>query len=80
MDEITMIEVPVEPDTARALTDAHRRAAVGRLIDRIVRPTRSHDPLNAILEATSNEAHAAGLTDMEIDAELAAYNAERRQD
>ena len=73
------IEIPVEAETAQALTDAHRRAAVGRLIDRMVRPTGKDDPLAAVLEATAQQAGREGLTDDEIDAELAAYNAERRQ-
>ena len=79
MNQVTTIQIPVEPETAQALTDARRRVAVGRLIDRIVRPTRGDDPLAAILEATARAAHQAGLTDEDVDAELAAYNAERRQ-
>jgi hypothetical protein len=79
MNEVTTIQIPVEPATAQALADARRRAAVGRLIDRIVRPGRGDDPLASILEATARDAHEAGLTDDAVDAELAAYNAERRQ-
>lgn len=79
MDQVTTVEIPVEPATARALTDARRRAAVRRLIDRIVRPTPGDDPLAAVLEATARAAHDAGLTDEEVDAELAAYNTEHRQ-
>jgi hypothetical protein len=36
------------------------------------------DRLAALLEATAAEAKTAGLTDEEVEAELAAYNAERR--
>ena len=79
MSEIVTVEIQVNLDTAHALTNDRRRAAVGRLIDRIVRPGRAGDPLAAILEATALRAREAGLTDAEIDAELAAYNAERRQ-
>jgi hypothetical protein len=79
VNPVTTIQIPVEPDTARALTDARRRIAVGRLVDRMVRPTREDDPLAAILEATARTVQEAGLTDDEVDAELAAYNAERRQ-
>jgi hypothetical protein len=79
VNQATTIEIPVEPDTAKALADSRRRIAVGRLIDRIVRPTRGDDPLAAILKATAREAHEAGLTDEEVGAELAAYNAERRR-
>ena len=80
MNQVTTIQIPVEPDTAKALTDTQRRAAVGRLIDRIVRPTGGDDPLAAVLEAAARSAQEAGLSDDDVDNELAAYNAERRQD
>jgi uncharacterized membrane-anchored protein YjiN (DUF445 family) len=79
MNQVAKIEIPVEAETAAALSDARRREAVGRLVDRMVRPTRDDDPLAAILEATARQAREEGLTDEQIDAELAAYNAERRQ-
>jgi hypothetical protein len=79
VNELAKVEIPVEPETARALADAHRREAVGRLVDRMVRPTGADDPLAALLEATARRARESGLTDEEIDAELAAYNAERRR-
>ena len=78
MNEAAKIEIPVEAATAQALADARRREAVGRLVDRIVRPTREDDPLAALLEVAARRAREEGLTDAEIDAELAAYNAERR--
>jgi hypothetical protein len=45
----------------------------------MVRPSSKDDLLAAVLEATAAEARQLGLTDGDIDAELAAYNAERRQ-
>jgi hypothetical protein len=77
MNQMSSIKIPVEAATAAALSDARRLEAVGRLIDRLVRP-RADDPLIGLLERTSAEAHEAGLTDDELTAELAAYNAERR--
>jgi hypothetical protein len=77
MNEVSKIEIPVEPATAAALSDARRREAVGRLVDRLVRPG-ADDPLIALFERTATEAQQAGLTEAEIEAELAAYNAERR--
>ena len=77
MTLVTKIEIPVEAATAAALADARRRAAVGRLVDRLVRPG-ADDPLIALFERTAADAQKAGLTEAEIDAELAAYNAERR--
>lgn len=79
MNETTRIEIPVEAETARALADARRREAVGRLVDRMVRPGHADDPLAALLEAAAHRAREAGLTDEDVDAELAVYNAERRQ-
>jgi hypothetical protein len=77
MNEVTKIEIPVAEATAAALSDARRREAVGRLVDRLVRPG-ADDPLIALFERTAAEAREAGLTEAEIEAELAAYNAERR--
>lgn len=77
MSQASKIEIPVDPATAAALSDARRLQAVGRLIDRLVRPG-ADDPLIALFERTSAVAHKAGLTDEEIKTELAAYNAERR--
>jgi hypothetical protein len=78
VNQVTKVEIPVEAETAQALGDERRRAAIGRLIDRMVRPTAADDPLASVIEATSRQARERGLTDEEIDAELVAYNAERR--
>jgi hypothetical protein len=77
MNQLSSIKIPVEPATAAALSDARRLQAVGRLIDRLVRPGPD-DPLTALMERTSAEARESGLTDDEINAELTSYNAERR--
>ncbi len=74
---MSKIEIPVAEATAAALSDARRREAVGRLVDRLVRP-EGDDPLIVLFERTAAEAREAGLTEAEIDAELVAYNAERR--
>lgn len=77
MSQAAKIEVPVAAATAAALADARRLEAVGRLIDRLVQPG-TDDPLIALFERTATEAREAGLTEAEIEAELAAYNAGRR--
>ncbi len=77
MTQVSKIEIPVAEATAAALSDARRREAVGRLVDRLVRP-EGDDPLIALFERTAAEARKTGLTEAEIEAELAAYNAERR--
>ena len=77
MSQASKIEIPVEAATAAALSDGRRLEAVGRLVDRLVRPG-ADDPLVALFERTAAEAREAGMTEAEIEAELAAYNAERR--
>ncbi len=77
MNEVSKIEIPVEEATAAALSDTRRLEAVGRLVDRLVRPG-ADDPLLALFERTAAEAREAGLSEAEIEAELAAYNTERR--
>ena len=77
VNQVSRIEITVDEATAIALSDERRREAVGRLIDRLVRPGVD-DPLAALFERISGEAVEAGLSDAEVDAELAAYNAERR--
>ena len=77
MNDVSKIEIQVEAATAAALSDTRRLEAVGRLVDRLVRPGVD-DPLVALFERTSAEAHQVGLTEDEINAELAAYNTERR--
>jgi hypothetical protein len=83
VNQIAKIEISVDSETARALADPHRLEAVGRLVDRMVRPSAKDDPLAAVLDATATataaDARERGLTDEDIDAELAAYSAERRQ-
>ena len=71
---MSKIAVQVEEATASAPVDARRLRAVGRLIDRLVRPGVD-GPLIALFQTTSAEADKAGRTEDEI---RAAYNAERR--
>ena len=77
MTEVSKIEIPVQPEIARILSHPRNLEAVGRLVDRLVQ-SGEDDPLIALFKRTSAEAEAAGLTEADIDAELAAYNAERR--
>jgi len=77
MNQVSKIEIPVSEATASALSDARRREAVGRLVDRMVQPGID-DPLIALLSRISVEAQACGVTEADIEKELAAYNAERR--
>jgi hypothetical protein len=78
MDNAVDVTIPVEPEAAAALADTRNRQAVGRLISRILNPRSGPSPLARAITELKAEVKAAGLTDAEIDAELAAYNAERR--
>lgn len=78
MDSTVDVTIPVEPEAAAALTDPRNREAVGRLVSRVLRPRAGPSPLAQAIAAMKADARAASLTDADIDAELAAYNAERR--
>ena len=79
MDKTVDVTIPVEPEAAAALTDLRNREAVGRLVSRIFRPASGSTPLAQAIAEIKADARATGLSDAEIDAELAAYNAERRE-
>jgi len=79
MADPVMVEIPLTPEAAEALADPERRERIGRLVSSILRPqSPSDDPLAGIFASIKQAARADGLTDAEIEAELAAYNAERR--
>jgi hypothetical protein len=72
------VTIPVEPEAAAALLDPRNRQAIGRLVSRVLRPRSGPSPLAQALADMKADARAAGLTDADVDAELAAYNDERR--
>jgi hypothetical protein len=78
MDNMIDVTIPVEPEAAAALADTRDREAVGRLISRVLSSRSGPSPLAEAIAALKVEVRQAGLTDAEIDAEIAAYNAERR--
>lgn len=73
MPDTVPVTIEVEPGAAAALGDPRTRAAVGRLVSRVLSPR----PGPSDLAQAIAEARAAGLTDADIDAELAAHEAER---
>jgi hypothetical protein len=79
MEKTVDVIIPVEPEAAAALVDARNREAVGRLVSRVLRPVSGPSPLAQAIAEMKADARAVGLSDAEIDAELAAYNAERRE-
>lgn len=72
------ITLDLEPTAASVLGDATRRASVGRIVSRMLRPA-SADRLLALMDTISAEARESGLTEEILEAELAAYNAEGRE-
>jgi hypothetical protein len=78
MDNTIDVTIPVEPEAAAALADTRNREAVGRLISRVFSSRSGPSPLAQAIAALKAEVRQAGLADAEIDAELAAYNAEHR--
>ncbi len=77
-DDVTAT-IPVSREAAQLLRDTDRAKRIGRLVSDMLRPSSPEtDPLAALIAETKADARAGGLTDAEIDAELAAYNAERR--
>lgn len=72
------VTLDVDPAVAAALADARTRAAMGRLLSRVLHPRPGLSELGRAIADAKAEAREAGLTDADIDAELDAYNAERR--
>lgn len=79
MGDTVLVEIPVSPETARRLQDAGERERAGQMLDEawLLRGFEG-DPLFHAIRELKREARAAGLTDEDIDAELAAHKAERR--
>ncbi len=79
MGKTVNVTIPVEPEAAMALDNARNRMAVGRLISLVLRPRSSGaTPLAQAIAEMKAEIRDAGLSDAEIGAELAAYNAHGR--
>ena len=70
--------IAVEADVAAAPADSRNRDAVGRLVGRVLRPKSGPAPLAQAIAEMKSDVRKAGLSDADIDAELAVYNVERR--
>ena len=78
MPDTIPVTIEVEPAAAAVLVDARTRAAMGRLVSRVLHPRPGPSELAQAIADAKAEVRAAGLTDADIDAELDAYNLERR--
>ena len=79
MTKTVDVTIPVDSEAAEALKDDRNRKAIGRLVSRVLRPVSGATPLARAIKSTKAGARTAGLTDAETEAELAAYNVERRR-
>ena len=72
------VTLDIDADVAPALDNALTRSMAGRLVSRMLEPA-SVDRLFEVMDAISADARELGLTDEILEAELDAYNAERRE-
>ena len=78
MPDTVPVTLEVDATAAAALADAGTRAAMGRLVSRVLHRRPGPSELAVAIAEAKAEARHADLTDADIDAELEAYNAERR--
>jgi hypothetical protein len=76
MDNPVDVTIPVDPEVAKALVDPARREAAGRVLSNLFMHGRLRDVLAEAIADAKREAHAHGLTDADIDAELLAWREE----
>jgi len=74
MDNTIDVIIPVGREAAAAMSDARNREAVGRLISSMLNPCAGRGRLADAISALEADVCQAGLTDTEIDTELAAHN------
>ena len=74
---VVRVEIPIDEKAAIGLADPNRLEAVGRSVSHMLHPTTEHNPLPALLDAGGRAAEQAGLTQQDIDQELAAWKAEQ---
>lgn len=77
MSRLVKVEIEVEPEIASIFQDDRRRRSVGRLVSRILKED-TEAAWSRLIAEVKQDARAAGLTDEDIDADVAAYGVERR--
>jgi hypothetical protein len=78
MDDIVNVTIPIDAEAAKQLETPARREAVGRYVSGLLKGGRARDVLAEAIAELKRDARASGLTDQEIDAELAAWRSERK--
>ncbi len=76
MNQVVRIELDVTPQIAAMLQDQRRKRAIEQWLE-LCLGQGSPDPLEVVLEQTRQNARASGLTDADIDQELASFKADR---
>lgn len=79
MDAVVEIPIPIDAAAANALQTPERRAAAGRYLSSVLRGGGAQDLVARLISDIKTEAHANGLTDADVDAELAQWRSERRR-
>lgn len=78
MADVVMVPIPLSREAAAALKDEAQREKIGKLVSDLLRPgTPAEDPLAALVADVKASARREGLSDKDIDAELAAHHAAR---
>jgi hypothetical protein len=77
MDETVDVSIPVDLEAAKALADPARRRAAGRYLSGLLKGEDIHDVLTQAIADAKQEARVNGLTDDDVEAELAAWRAGR---
>lgn len=78
MVDMVNVTIPVEAEVAKVLEDPARREAAGRVLSGLLKGGQIPDVLAEAIADVKREARANGLTDTDVDAELAAWRAERQ--
>ena len=79
MGKLVKVEIPLTEEAAATLSDPVRIEDAGRLLSSMLAPKRPDiEGLRSLITEIKSDARAGGLTDQDIDDELAAYKAERR--
>jgi hypothetical protein len=78
MDNTVDVTIPIDAEAATALDTPARREAAGRYLSSLLKGGLLPEVLAAAIAEAKREARASGLTDADIDAELAAWRAEHR--
>jgi hypothetical protein len=76
-DNTVEVTIPVDAEVAKAFDSPARREAAGRYLSSLLKDGRVSDALAEAIADAKWEARANGLTDGDVDAELAAWRAER---